>query len=246
MATGQLEGMRIAVLAADGFEQVELTKPVETFEDEGAIVEIVSLREGSIRGMNLLVPGKKVEVDRTVGSVSARDYDALLIPGGFINPDFLRQSEAALDFVRAFDRASKPIAVICHAPWVLVSAGLVRDRTLTSWPGFRDDVRNAGGVWRDEAVVRDGNWVASRGPQDIPKFTKAAAELFAEYVPVGHRRGPRLDEREEGSSTGRWIAGGLALAGVAYAASRVRGDGGSVNQADGAAQGADGEPVAAG
>ena len=147
MATKRLQGLQVAALVADGFEQVELTFPKSRLEKEGATVEVISLRPGSVRGMNLLYPGKKVHVDRTIFTATASDYDALLQPGGFINPDFLRQSESALEFVREFDRAGKPIAVICHGPWVLVSAGLVRGRRLTSWPGIKDDVMNAGGMW---------------------------------------------------------------------------------------------------
>src|SRR5690348_2707111 len=161
MATKRLQGLQVAALVADGFEQVELTFPKSRLEKEGATVEVISLRPGSVRGMNLLYPGKKVHVDRTIFTATASDYDALLQPGGFINPDFLRQSESALEFVREFDRAGKPIAVICHGPWVLVSAGLVRGRRLTSWPGIKDDVMNAGGMWEDSALVRDRNWVSS-------------------------------------------------------------------------------------
>lgn len=179
MANRILSGVRVAILAADGFEQVELTRPLEQLVEHGAEVEIVSLRPGSIRGMNLLAPGKKVKVSRTVFTADPRGYDALLIPGGSINPDLLRQSERALDFVRAFDRAGKPIAAICHAPWVLISAGLARGRRLASWPGIKDDVRNAGGIWEDMAVVKDGNWITSRHPGDLLPFDQAIVEHFS-------------------------------------------------------------------
>jgi protease I len=175
----QLEGRRIAVLAADGFEKVELTVPVTALRAAGAEVDIVSLRPGRIRGVNLHEPATRVTVDHTLAEVSADDYDALLIPGGFINPDLLRQSAAARDFVRAFDGSGKPIATLCHGPWVLASAELTRGRRMTSWPGVRDDLVNAGATWLDDAVVRDGNWLTSRGPQDMVPFVRALVPFFA-------------------------------------------------------------------
>ena len=208
----ELEGVRIAVLAADGFEQVEVTRPVNALEKHGAEVEIVSLRPGSIQGMNLLYPGKKIHVDRTVFTADPDAYDGLHIPGGFINPDFVRQSEHALDFVRAFEAERKPISTICHGPWVLVSAGLVRGRRLTSWPGIKDDVRNAGGVWVDAEVVRDRNWVSSRGPQDLHAFDKAIVEHFAEGS------GRAAPAAAGDGSWQRLLAGGVAAATVGYAA----------------------------
>jgi protease I len=212
----ELDGVRIAVLAADGFEQVEVTRPVKALEKHGAEVEIVSLRPGSIQGMNLLYPGKKIDVDRTVFTADPDAYDGLHIPGGFINPDFVRQSDEALEFVRAFESEGKPISTICHGPWVLVSAGLVRGRRLTSWPGIKDDVRNAGGVWVDSAVVRDRNWVSSRGPQDLHAFDRAIVEHFADGAGrVGRRAGTAA------ASDGSWrrlVAGGVAAATVGYVA----------------------------
>lgn len=180
MARNRLEGVRVAVLAADGFEQVELTRPLKELLRQGALVDIVSLHRGGIRGINLLHPGIKLRVNRTVDRVNAADYDALFIPGGFVNPDFLRQSEKARMLVTAFDVAGKPIATLCHGPWVLVSAGLVRDRRLAAWPGIQDDIRNAGGTWVDEPLVRDGNWVSSRSPLDLPAFERGMVELFEE------------------------------------------------------------------
>lgn len=179
-----LKDRRIAVLATDGFEKVELTVPVAALRTAGAVVDIVSLQHGSIRGMNLHEPAGKVKVDYTLDEVSASQYDGLLIPGGFINPDLLRQSAAARDFVRAFDEARKPIATLCHGPWMLASAKLLEGRTLTSWPGIRDDLVNAGATWIDEKVVRDSNWVSSRGPQDLPAFVSAMTELFALTGPI--------------------------------------------------------------
>lgn len=181
---------RIAVLAADGFEKVELTVPVLALRAAGAHVDIVSLRRGRIRGVNLHEPASRVRVARTVADANAADYDGLLVPGGFINPDLLRQSARARDFVRAFDTARKPIATLCHGPWVLVSSGLLSGRTLTSWPGIRDDVVNAGATWLDEPVVRDGNLVTSRGPQDLVPFVRAIVQHFAGQAPV-NRTDPR-------------------------------------------------------
>jgi protease I len=211
-----LKGLRVAVLATDGFEQIELTHPVEALEEHGAEVDIVSLRPGRIRGVNHMYPGKKVRVDRTVYTADAGEYDALLLPGGLINPDTLRQNDRALDFVRAMDHAGKPIAVICHAPWLLISGGLIVRRSLTSWPGIRDDVRNAGGVWSDEPVVRDRNWVSSRGPQDIDDFTHAMLNLFAEHVRITPRPSEAEHAKEGGLPIGRMLLGGLAAAGIAY------------------------------
>jgi protease I len=175
----RLAGRRIAVLAADGFEKIELTVPLKALRAEGAEVEVISLRRGKIVGMHVDIPSGRVRVDRTVGSAEPADYDGLFVPGGFINPDFLRQSEEAREFVRAFHDAGKPIAVICHGPWVLASAGVLRGRRVTSWPGIRDDLVNAGAIWRDEPVVRDGSLLSSRGPQDIRPFLRAAIDLFA-------------------------------------------------------------------
>jgi protease I len=175
-----LTGRRIAVLAADGFEKVELTVPVAALRAAGAKVDIVSLRHGRIRGVNLHEPASRVRVTRTIGETSPDHYDALLIPGGFINPDLLRQSREARTFVREFDKANKPIATICHGPWLLASADLVRGRTMTSWPGVRDDMVNAGATWLDEPVVTDRNWVTSRGPQDMAQFVPAILHLFGQ------------------------------------------------------------------
>ncbi|MFC7513546.1 type 1 glutamine amidotransferase domain-containing protein [Herbaspirillum sp. GCM10030257] len=179
-----LKGRRIAVLAADGFEKIELTAPVAALEAEGAVVDIVSLHSGSIRGVNLHEPASKVRVNKTLRKADPARYDGLLIPGGFISPDLLRQSAEARAFVRAFDQRRKPIATLCHGPWVLASAGLAAGRTMTSWPGIRDDIVNAGATWLDAEVVRDGNLVTSRGPQDIISFMRAMTELFMEQAPI--------------------------------------------------------------
>jgi protease I len=179
-----LKHVRVAVLVADGFEQVEVTLPVAALRRAGADVRIISLRPGSIRGMNFLYPGRKLAVDDTVGSARPDDYGALLLPGGFVNPDLLRQSEPAKEFVRAFEQAGRPIATICHGASLLISAGVLRGRRVASWPGIADDVRNAGGNFVDEAVVKDNNWVSSRSPLDLPAFLPAMVELFAERAPA--------------------------------------------------------------
>lgn len=175
----RLNGSRVAVLAADGFEKVELTIPVAALRAAGADVDIVSLRRGRIRGVNLHEPASRVSVDRLLADASVDDYDALLIPGGFINPDLLRQSADAREFVRQFDASGKPIATLCHGPWLLASAGLTAGRHMTSWPGVRDDMVNAGATWVDAEVVRDGNWLTSRGPQDMAPFVAALVPFFA-------------------------------------------------------------------
>jgi protease I len=178
--TRRLSGRKIAALAADGFEKVELVVPLRALQLAGAKVDIVSLRKGRIRGVNLHMPASRVGVDKLVTDADPDAYDGLLLPGGFINPDLLRQSAAARDFVRAFDHSDKPIVTLCHGPWVLASAGLLTGRTLTSWPGIRDDLVNAGATWLDREVVRDRNLLTSRGPQDLRAFVPAMLDIFAE------------------------------------------------------------------
>jgi protease I len=168
----------VGVLAADGFELVELAIPVAALRGTGAKVEIISLRRGRIRGVNLHEPARRVRVTKTLAEAQPEDYDGLLIPGGFINPDLLRQSAAARHFVRHFDEMGRPLATLCHGPWLLASAGLTRGRTMTSWPGIRDDLVNAGATWVDEALVHDRNWISSRGPQDMPAFVRAMLQHF--------------------------------------------------------------------
>lgn len=213
-----LKGLRVAALAADGVEQVELTGPLKALQKAGAAVEVISLRKGKIQAMNLLIPGKRIAVDRVVKNADPALYDALLLPGGHINPDFLRKSEEALAFVRSFDMAGKPIAVICHGPWVLVSAGLVEGRRLTSWPNIKDDIRNAGGSWEDAPVVRDRNWVSSRGPQDLPAFEKAMLQQFASFQPMR----PHSEEPRKRRGGAPWLFGSLLAAGAGYAYTRWR------------------------
>lgn len=184
----RLKGRHVAVLAADGFEMIELAAPMTALRAAGATVDVVSLRRGRIRGVNLHEPAGRVGVDRTIDDVSVDDYDALLIPGGIISPDLLRQSAAARDFVRRFDATKKPIATLCHGPWVLASAGLVKGRTMTSWPGVRDDLVHAGATWVDAPLVRHRNWLTSRGPQDIVPFVNGMVQFFGGETPAASTR----------------------------------------------------------
>jgi protease I len=174
-----LNGKRIAILATDMFEQIELVEPRKALEDVGAEVELVSLEEGEIQGFNHYDKADTFPVDKAVADASADDYDALLLPGGVGNPDTLRTDENAVGFVRSFVDAGKPVAAICHAPWLLVEADVVRGRKLTSFWSIKTDVRNAGGNWVDEEVVLDGGVVTSRSPDDIPAFNKQVIEEFA-------------------------------------------------------------------
>jgi protease I len=180
-----LKGKKVAILAADMFERVELEEPKKALKDAGADVEIVSIHDGEIKGFDHFDPAKSVQVDRTVEEVSHDEYDALMIPGGVGNPDQLRGDENAVSFVRGFQEAGKPIAVICHGPWVLVESGVVRGRRVTSWPTLETDIRNAGGDWVNEEVVVDGNLVTSRKPDDIPAFNRELMRIFSgERVPA--------------------------------------------------------------
>ena len=175
-----LKNKQVAILAADMFERVELEEPRKALEDAGADVEIVSISDGEIQGFDHFDPASTVKVDRTVEEASPDDYDALLVPGGVGNPDQLRGDENAVSFVRAFHDAGKPMAVICHGPWLLVESGVVRGKRVTSWPTLQTDIRNAGGEWVDEQVVVDDGIVTSRKPDDIPAFNEKMIEEFCE------------------------------------------------------------------
>ena len=179
MADKQLEGKKVAILAADMFERVELEEPRKALEDAGAETEVVSIHDGKIKGFDHFDPAKEIAVDKTVEEVAVDDYDALLIPGGVGNPDQLRGDENAVAFVREFAASGKPMAVICHGPWMLVESGVARGRRLTSWPTLETDIRNAGGTWVDEEVVVDSGIVTSRKPDDIPAFNEKMLEVFA-------------------------------------------------------------------
>ncbi len=179
--SGELTGRRVAILAADGVEQVELEKPRDAVQEAGATTVLLSLSDGEIQAVNGDIhPSVTFTVDATVAGASIEDYDALILPGGAVNPDNLRQDAAAVAFVRDFVESGKPVGVICHGPWTLVEADVVRGRTLTSFPSIRTDIRNAGGTAVDEEVVVDGNLVSSRNPDDLPAFTAAIVRVFTE------------------------------------------------------------------
>jgi protease I len=177
---GTLEGKRIAFLATDMVEQVELTEPWKAVERAGGKPELVSIRPGRIQGFNHFDKGDTFPVDRTVEAARADDYDGLVLPGGVGNPDQLRGDENAVAFARAFFDQGKPVGVICHGAWTLVEAGVVRDRTLTSWPTLRTDIHNAGGNWVDQEVVVDDGLVSSRKPDDLPAFNAKLVEELAD------------------------------------------------------------------
>lgn len=180
MTKQQLQGKKIAILAAEGFEQVELTQPRQALTDAGATTEIVSLKAGEIQGLNHIDKGDMVKVDKTVDDVSASDYDGLLLPGGAVNPDTLRLSKPAMAFVKAMYDAGKPIAAICHAPWSLSETGLVDGLKMTSWPSLQHELKQGGAQWVDQEVVVDKGIVTSRNPDDIPAFNAKMIEEFAE------------------------------------------------------------------
>ncbi len=181
----ELSGKTIAFLATDGFEQVELTEPWEAIKKAGAKVELISLENGQIQGMNHDDKADMFDVDKTVDEVSSSDYDGLVLPGGVANPDKLRTNDKAVDFVRSFFIESKPVAAICHGPWTLVEADVLKDRTVTSYPSIKTDLINAGATWVDEEVHCDNGLVTSRNPDDLPAFCSKAVEEFAEGVHAG-------------------------------------------------------------
>ena len=180
MADKQLSGIKVAVLVTDGVEQVELLEPKQALENAGAQVVVISPHSGRLQGFKHHDQADKIPIDMELKQVNAAEFDAVLLPGGVINADALRIEKKAQEIVRAIDNAGKPIAVICHGPWLLVSAGLCRGRTITSWPTLQDDLRCGGAQWVDQEVVRDKNWVSSRKPDDIPAFNREMIRLFAE------------------------------------------------------------------
>jgi protease I len=201
---GKLDGKRIAILVApEGIEQVELTEPRKALDEAGATTELLSTQSGEVQAFNHLDKADTFPVDRVVADASPGDYDALMLPGGVANPDFLRTDADAVGFVRGFFDAHKPVAAICHAPWTLIEAGAAKGRTLTSWPSLQTDVRNAGGTWVDEEVVVDQGLVTSRKPDDIPAFNARMIEEFAEGAAGGSGEQaegePRFDK--EGART---------------------------------------------
>lgn len=176
----RLDGLRVAVIAANDFEQVEMTEPRQALDQAGARTTLISLKPGQIHGVNHDKQGDAFSVEMTLDQAKPEDFDALLLPGGALNADTLRLQPQAQQFVQSFDQVGKPMAIICHAPWLLVSSGLVKGRTLTSYHTIQDDVRNAGGNWQDQEMVRDRNWVTSRQPSDIPAFNREMLKLFGE------------------------------------------------------------------
>jgi protease I len=184
---GKLDGKRVAFLATDGVEQVELIEPLEAVRDEGAEVDVISLKKGEFQGFNHLDKGDTFTADKAVKDASADDYDGLVLPGGVANPDFLRSDEAAVRFVRSFVEAKKPVGAICHGPWTLVEADVIKGRTLTSWPSLQTDIRNAGATWVDEEVHVDQGLVTSRKPDDLPAFN---AKVIEEVAEGRHERAP--------------------------------------------------------
>ncbi len=180
MATETLTGKKVAILVTDGFEQVELLEPRKALEEAGAATMVVSPAEGKVKGWNMKEWGKEVPVDITLKSAKASDFDALLLPGGVMNPDHLRMQPEAVNFVKQFVTANKPIAAICHGPWTLIEARGVQGHVMTSWPSLRTDLTNAGATWVDKEVVSDRKLVTSRKPDDIPAFNREMIRLFAD------------------------------------------------------------------
>ena len=175
-----LQNKRVAILVADGFEQVELTEPKAALEQAGATTQIVAPKGGKVKGWQHTDWGDELPVDVQLGDARPDDYDALLLPGGVMNPDKLRTNKEAVQFVRSFFESGKPVAAICHGPWTLIEAGVVHGRTLTSWPSLQTDLKNAGAIWVDRDVVTDNGLVTSRKPDDIPAFNRKMIEEFAE------------------------------------------------------------------
>lgn len=182
-------GMNIAILVTDGFEQVELTGPRAALDQAGALTKIISSKRGRIQGFNHDVKADQFDVDLTFDDADPQDFDAVLLPGGALNADQIRIIPAAQHFVQGMQQDNKPIAAICHGAWLLVSAGLVKDRTLTSWPTLQDDIRNAGGKWVDQEVVEDGNLISSRKPADIPAFNQKFMEALSQRSKASMRGG---------------------------------------------------------
>ncbi|SNS95898.1 protease I [Noviherbaspirillum humi] len=173
-----LQGTRIAILVVEGFEQVEFTEPKRALESEGVVTQVISQQPGKVQGFNHHDKGSQFDVDLTFADADASQFDGVLLPGGVINGDQLRMVPEAQRFVRQIDEAGKPVFVICHGGWLLVSAGLVDGRSMTSWPTLQDDIRHAGGTWLDQEVVVDGNWVSSRKPDDLPAFCRTMIDLL--------------------------------------------------------------------
>ncbi|HEY1994637.1 MAG TPA: type 1 glutamine amidotransferase domain-containing protein [Edaphobacter sp.] len=179
MFKSSIKGKKVAILATDGYEQVELTDPKRDLEKAGAKVDVLSIKTGQIKGWDKTEWGKSVKVDHLVNDVRPADYDALVLPGGQINPDKLRTDRNAVAFIKQFVESGKPVAAICHGPWALIEAEVVKGKTVTSWPSIHTDLKNAGAKWVDKEVVQDGNLITSRRPEDIPAFSKQIIQTLA-------------------------------------------------------------------
>jgi len=201
MAQQELKGLRVAVLATDGFEESELIRPVRALREAGAVVDVISPKPGEIQGFRHHDKSIRVKVDRTLDEVQPGEYQAVMLPGGALNADALRTESKAQDFVKAMQEAGRPLAVICHGPWLLVSSDLVRDRTLTSYYTIQDDIRNAGGHWVDQPVVVDGGWVSSRQPRDLLAFNREMIRVF---------RAQAAQERTDAAANKTPLAGSAA------------------------------------
>ncbi len=178
----QIKGKKVAILATDGFEQVELTDPRKNLEQAGATVDVISIKPGEIKGWDKTDWGQSVKVDHLVTDVKPADYDALVLPGGQINPDKLRMNKDAVAFIKQFAESGKPVAAICHGPWGLIEAGVVKGKTMTSWPSVHTDLINAGANWVDKEVVQDGNLITSRKPEDIPAFSNKLIDALSQKL----------------------------------------------------------------
>lgn len=198
-----LNDMRIAILVAEGFEQVELTEPRKALDDAGAKTLIVSPAQDQVQGWNHFEKADRFRVDVPLTSAKAEDFDALLLPGGVVNPDQLRLNPSAVAFVKGFFDAAKPVAAICHGPWTLIDAGVVRGRKLTSWPSLKADLTNAGAKWVDEEVVSEQGLVTSRKPKDIPAFNQKMIELFGKSRDLGLKAPARSPSAETGARNGQ-------------------------------------------
>ena len=179
MARNTLEGIRVAILATDGFEQSELTEPRKALDAAGAVTKLVSPKSGKLRGWNHKEWGEEVQVDQPLDAADPQNYDALVLPGGVMNPDALRMQPKAVAFVKSFFDAGKPVGAICHGPWTVIESGAAKGHRMTSWPSLKTDIRNAGADWVDQKVVVDANLVTSRKPDDIPAFNREIIKLFS-------------------------------------------------------------------
>lgn len=183
----KIKGLKVAILVADGFEQVEMTEPRKALDQAGAQTVLISPSKGKVKGWKLKEWGDEFPVDKELNQANPDDYDALLLPGGVMNPDTLRLNATAINFIKHFVKADKPIAAICHGPWTLINAEAVKGKTITSWPSIKIDLMNAGAHWVDQQVAKDDHLVTSRKPDDIPAFNTAMIELFSQAHKVAHR-----------------------------------------------------------